>query len=76
MGHRQGFSGMNTPPVVSQQEWEAAWQQMLGKEKAFTRARDKLAAERRRHSAWTPGGVGGLARGLPADAAVQVVELA
>jgi predicted dithiol-disulfide oxidoreductase (DUF899 family) len=48
MEHRQGFSGMNTPPVVSQQEWEAAWQQMLGKEKTFTRARDKLAAERRR----------------------------
>jgi predicted dithiol-disulfide oxidoreductase (DUF899 family) len=36
------------PPVVSKQEWEAAWQQMLVKEKAVTRARDALAAERRR----------------------------
>ena len=39
---------MNTPPVVSQQEWEAARQQLLVKEKAFTRSRDALAAERRR----------------------------
>ena len=39
---------MNTPPIVSQQEWEAARQQMLVKEKAFTRSRDALAAERRR----------------------------
>jgi len=39
---------MKTPPVVSAQEWEAAWQQLLVKEKAQTRARDALAAERRR----------------------------
>ena len=39
---------MNTPPVVSAQEWEAARQQFLVKEKALTRARDALAAERRR----------------------------
>lgn len=39
---------MKTPPVVSQQEWEAVRQQMLVKEKAFTRSRDALAAERRR----------------------------
>ncbi len=32
------------PPVVSQQEWEAAREQMLVKEKALTRARDALAA--------------------------------
>ena len=38
----------NTPPVVSLQEWEAARQQLLAKEKALTRARDSLAAERRR----------------------------
>ncbi|MGC2660664.1 MAG: DUF899 domain-containing protein [Bryobacteraceae bacterium] len=38
----------NTPPVVSEQEWHAAHQQMLAKEKAFTRSRDALAAERRR----------------------------
>ena len=36
------------PPVVSPQEWEAARQQLLTKEKAHTRARDTLAAERRR----------------------------
>ena len=39
---------MNTPPIVSQQEWERARQQLLVKEKAFTRSRDALAAERRR----------------------------
>ena len=39
---------MNTPPVVSQQEWEAAHEEMLVKEKELTRARDALAAERRR----------------------------
>ena len=39
---------MNTPPVVSPQEWEAARQQLLVKEKALTHARDALAAERRR----------------------------
>ena len=38
----------NMPPVVSPQEWQAAWEQMLVKEKAQTRARDALAAERRR----------------------------
>jgi predicted dithiol-disulfide oxidoreductase (DUF899 family) len=39
---------MNTPPVVSPREWEAAWREMLVKEKEFTRARDALAAQRRR----------------------------
>ena len=39
---------MNTPPVVSPQEWEAARQELLIKEKEVTRARDALAAERRR----------------------------
>jgi len=34
--------------VVSAQEWEAARQQLLMKEKELTRARDALAAERRR----------------------------
>jgi predicted dithiol-disulfide oxidoreductase (DUF899 family) len=33
---------------VSPQEWEAAGQRLLAKEKALTRARDALAAERRR----------------------------
>jgi predicted dithiol-disulfide oxidoreductase (DUF899 family) len=39
---------MNTPPVVSPEAWKAAHQQMLVKEKATMRARDALAAERRR----------------------------
>jgi len=39
---------MKTPPIVSPQEWEAARQQLLVKEKDLTRARDALAAERRR----------------------------
>ena len=39
---------METPRIVSPQEWEAARQQLLVKEKALTRARDALAAERRR----------------------------
>jgi predicted dithiol-disulfide oxidoreductase (DUF899 family) len=39
---------MNMPPVVSPQEWQAAWEQMLVKEKEHSRARDALAAERRR----------------------------
>jgi predicted dithiol-disulfide oxidoreductase (DUF899 family) len=41
-------TAMQTPPVVSPDAWEAARQAMLVKEKAFTRARDALAAERRR----------------------------
>ena len=45
---KEGMHAMNTPPIVSPQEWEAAREQLLVKEKAFTRARDALAAERRR----------------------------
>ena len=41
-------STMSTPPIVSPEAWETARQQMLVKEKALTRARDALAAERRR----------------------------
>ena len=44
---------MKTPPIVSPQEWETARQQLLVKEKALTRARDALAAERRRMP-WQP----------------------
>ncbi len=44
---------VNTPPIVSAQEWEAAYQEMLVKEKELTRARDALAAMRRRMP-WTP----------------------
>jgi len=39
---------MNMPAVVSPQEWDAARERMLVKEKELTRARDALAAERRR----------------------------
>ena len=39
---------MKTPSIVTPQEWEAARQQLLVKEKELTRARDALAAERRR----------------------------
>src|SRR6201987_6563246 len=46
--HGRDYPAMNTPPIVSRQEWEAAHQQLLAKEKAFTRSRDALAAERRR----------------------------
>ena len=39
---------MNTPPIVSPQEWEAARQDLLVDEKEHTRAGDALAAKRRR----------------------------
>src|SRR5918996_4708732 len=39
---------MKIPPIVSPEEWEAARQELLMKEKELTRARDALAAERRR----------------------------
>jgi predicted dithiol-disulfide oxidoreductase (DUF899 family) len=39
---------MNTPPVVSVQDWEAARQQLRVREKEVMRAHDALAAERRR----------------------------
>src|SRR5438093_4838686 len=41
-------SKMNRPKIVSPQEWEAARQKLLVKEKEMTRARDALAAQRRR----------------------------
>jgi predicted dithiol-disulfide oxidoreductase (DUF899 family) len=39
---------MNTPPIVSAEEWQAARDKLLVKEKEVFRARDALAAERRR----------------------------
>jgi predicted dithiol-disulfide oxidoreductase (DUF899 family) len=39
---------MTRPPIVSPQEWEAARLELLVKEKELTRARDALAAQRRR----------------------------
>ncbi|WP_410670054.1 DUF899 domain-containing protein [Amycolatopsis sp. cmx-4-68] len=43
---------MNTPSLVSAEEWEAARRKLLVKEKEVTRAHDALAAERRRMP-WT-----------------------
>jgi predicted dithiol-disulfide oxidoreductase (DUF899 family) len=39
---------MNTPPIVSPQEWEAAREELLVKEKELTHVRDALAAQRPR----------------------------
>src|SRR3954453_1934260 len=39
---------MKTPPIVTPQQWQAARDALLVKEKELTRARDALAAERRR----------------------------
>jgi predicted dithiol-disulfide oxidoreductase (DUF899 family) len=39
---------MKTPPIVSPEEWRSAREGLLVKEKEFTRARDAMAAERRR----------------------------
>jgi predicted dithiol-disulfide oxidoreductase (DUF899 family) len=39
---------METPPIVPADEWDAAYRQLLVKEKELTRARDALAALRRR----------------------------
>src|SRR3984957_4202729 len=39
---------MHTPPIVSAQDWDAAREQLLVKEKSVMRAHDALAAERRR----------------------------
>ena len=39
---------MELPRLVSEEEWQAAHEELLAKEKAATRERDALAAERRR----------------------------
>jgi predicted dithiol-disulfide oxidoreductase (DUF899 family) len=39
---------MNMPPIVSPEEWKDSREKLLAKEKELTRARDALAAERRR----------------------------
>jgi predicted dithiol-disulfide oxidoreductase (DUF899 family) len=39
---------MSTPPIVSPEEWAVAREDLLVKEKQLTRARDALAADRRR----------------------------
>jgi predicted dithiol-disulfide oxidoreductase (DUF899 family) len=43
-----GRTEMDTPPIVSREDWDSAREQMLVREKELTRARDALAAERRR----------------------------
>jgi predicted dithiol-disulfide oxidoreductase (DUF899 family) len=43
---------MQTPPIVSAEEWEAERLRLLVKEKQLTKARDAMAAERRRMP-WT-----------------------
>jgi predicted dithiol-disulfide oxidoreductase (DUF899 family) len=39
---------MELPPIVSEEEWQRSREALLAKEKEATRARDALAAERRR----------------------------
>jgi len=39
---------MELPPIVSEEEWQRSHETLLAKEKQATRARDALAAERRR----------------------------
>ena len=41
-------SAMNLSNVVPQEDWEAALEELRSKEKEATKARDALAAERRR----------------------------
>jgi len=47
-GSTETGATMKTPPIVSADEWEAARQQLLAKEKELTHTRDSLAAARRR----------------------------
>lgn len=44
--HGKGPITIKTPPIVSQEEWNAARQRLLVKEKAHMRSGDALAAER------------------------------
>ncbi len=53
MTHPSKHLSKKAPPIVSAQEWEASRKQLLAKEKAVMRARDELAAERRRMP-WLP----------------------
>src|SRR6478609_7509671 len=45
---KAGQLTMNKPPIVSREEWQAARNALLVKEKELTRARDAMAAQRRR----------------------------
>jgi len=44
----QTMQNIKTPPIVAAEEWEAARQELLVREKELARARDALAAARRR----------------------------
>ena len=46
--NNEQIATMKKPPVVSAEQWQNAWQQMLVKEKEHTRSRDALMAARRR----------------------------
>lgn len=48
MTTNEQIAQMKKPAVVSAEEWQNAWQEMLVKEKEHTRSRDALAAARRR----------------------------
>ena len=48
MMSNEQVAAMKKPPVVSPEEWQKAWQEMLVKEKELTRSRDAVAAARRR----------------------------
>jgi predicted dithiol-disulfide oxidoreductase (DUF899 family) len=63
---------MKTPPVVSAQEWAAARQHLLAKEKEVMRAHDALVAQRRRMP-WLP--VDNPYEFVGADAKVSLVDL-
>ena len=42
------IAAMKKPPVVSADEWQKSWEELLVKEKELTRTRDAMAAARRR----------------------------
>jgi predicted dithiol-disulfide oxidoreductase (DUF899 family) len=47
------IAAMEKPPIVTAEQWQNAWKQLLVKEKEYTRAGDALAADRRRMP-WLP----------------------
>src|SRR5262245_45248965 len=51
IGRPRSFNDMSLPEIVTPEEWQAARERLLAKEKAATRERDALAAERRRQPA-------------------------
>ena len=48
MTTNEQIAAIKKPPVVSPEEWQKSWQELLVKEKEHTRARDAMAAARRR----------------------------